>query len=253
LIQRRQRQRVACIGALNPAIIQRFLLLKKSDKWKAERLIAVAASTIGYGYHHHHIPDWNPAREWYEKLSDFEKLESNLDEYVGQGIDCSDYTSWLYNYGLGIYLITNIHSQGHMEKVKASDGTEYFVRRVADASMEYATLCKTLQTGDLLYIAGSPELSKADIQQDLQQQKTPTITHVIMWLGDVGFSEKSIPLVTDSHGSQVPDENDRLIPNGIQVRPFYNATVTPTTRTTEKSQSWYFDRFVWALRILPTF
>lgn len=39
------------------------LIKEKSHKWKAERLVAVAASMIGYGYHHHHIPDWNPSKD----------------------------------------------------------------------------------------------------------------------------------------------------------------------------------------------
>ena len=139
--------------------------------------------------------------------------------------------------------------QGDMKKVKDSAGNLYNVVPVADATDKYATLCSKLQTGDLLYIAGDPKLSKADIQKDLKQQK---LTHVIMWLGDVGFSEKGTPLISDSHGYELYDEKNQKIPTGIQVRPFNDATVSPTTRTNVSSQSWYFDHFVWALRILPT-
>ena len=235
------------------------LITEKSDQWKAERLLAVAASMIGYGYHHHHIPEWNPSEEWYRNLPEdsypnFEQIEQarELGEYVGQGVDCSDYSSWLYNYALGIYLVTSVEKQGNMTKVLANDGTLYSVTRVADATIDYETLCSTLQIGDLLYIAGSPTLSKFAIQQDLQQNNPPLITHVIMWLGDVGFSKQGTPLITDSHGSEVLDENHHLVPNGIQVRPFYKATVPSTQTTDESSPSWYFDHFVWALRILPT-
>jgi cell wall-associated NlpC family hydrolase len=229
--------------------------MQDNDKRKAQRLVAVAASMIGYGYRHHQIPDWNPDQEWYDKNSP--SYSSTLSKHVGKGLDCSNYTSWLYNYGLGIYLNTNIKKrqekkgQGEMIEVKDSAGNMYKVTRVAQAKDDYATLCSKLQTGDLLYIAGDPKLSKADIQNQLKST-SPSITHVIMWLGDVSVSTNNIPLITDSYGSELRDENNVQIPTGIQVRPFNDATVSSKTPTDKSSQSWYFDHFVWALRILPT-
>lgn len=218
--------------------------------WQVQRLLAVAASMVGYGYRHHHIPDWNPGQPWYPNDS-----SSQLADLIGQGVDCSDYTSWLYNYGLGIYLNTDVVTQGATKTVNDNDQkTTYPVRRVADANVaSYEALVQQLQTGDLLYIAGAANLSKAAIQQDLTNGNPPQITHVIMWVGDVGVAD-GVPLVTDSHGGEVVDANGKNIPAGIQVRPFNNVSpnANPATPTGEASPSWYFDHFLWALRVLPS-
>lgn len=217
--------------------------------WQMQRLLAVAASMIGYGYRHHHIPDWNPGQPWYEN-----EPSSQTADLIGQGVDCSDYTSWLYNYGLGIYLNTDVATQGITKTVTSNDNkTTYTARRVADASTSYADLVQQLQTGDLLYIAGAPNLSKLDIQQDLQSGNPPQITHVIMWVGGVGIAG-GVPLVTDSHGAEVVDANGISIPAGIQVRPFNQGSDSGSDSYVpvgEAAPNWYFEHFLWALRILP--
>ncbi len=217
--------------------------------WQTQRLLAVAASMIGYNYCHHHIPDWNPGQDWYTAIN-----IPPTPQLIGQGVDCSDYTSWLYNYGLGIYLNTDVVYQGNMTAVSDKNGNAYTVRRVADASTSYADLVRQLQTGDLLYIAGAPDLSKQSIQQQLQAGNPPTITHVIMWLGDVGVASGGTPLVTDSHGGEVRDANGNLIPTGIQVRPFNQGSDSGSDSSVpvgESAPNWYFEHFLWALRILP--
>ncbi len=45
-------------------------------KWKRLRVVAVAERYVGLPYRHHHIPQWDP------------------DE--GPGLDCSNFTSWVY-------------------------------------------------------------------------------------------------------------------------------------------------------------
>ena len=37
----------------------------KTDDWKRARIIATALCFVGYGYRHHHIPDWDPPQRWY--------------------------------------------------------------------------------------------------------------------------------------------------------------------------------------------
>lgn len=237
--------------------------------WQTQRLIAVAAAMIGYRYHHHHIPDWNPGEDWYELINNpnCSVHSPAIVEYIGQGVDCSDYTSWLYNYGLGIYLNTDTGIQGsmHISKTSGGDividnktindnsGKPYTVRAVADARLEYAQLVQKLQPGDLLYIAGDYSLTKDGIRQQLEEGTPPPITHVVMWVGNVGQSSNGVPLVTDSHGSNVLDEKGKPIPNGIQIRPFNNSgpDAGPTAHTDEYSPSWYYNHFLWALRILP--
>lgn len=218
--------------------------------WQTQRLLGVAASMVGYNYCHHHIPDWNPGQDWYTSIN-----ITPTSQLVGQGVDCSDYTSWLYNYGLGIYLNTDVADQGNMTAVSDNHGKTYTVSRVADATTSYADLVKQLQSGDLLYIAGAPTLSKHAIQQSLQSGGTlPQITHVIMWVGGVGVSSGDTPLVTDSHGNELIDENGNTIPGGIQVRPFNQGSDSGSDSSVpvgESAQNWYFEHFLWALRILP--
>jgi cell wall-associated NlpC family hydrolase len=220
------------------------------SNWMRQRLVAVAASMIGYGYRHHHIPDWNPKQSWYDEAP--EKPEFIVGDLIGQGLDCSDYTAWLYNFGLGISLNTAIEKQATMKMAQDLLGKSYQVQRVADATDSLEILQNKLQTGDLLFIAGSPELSKADIQNQLTRPKQLKITHVVMWLGSTGVSPNNVPLITDSHGAEILDSNQKAIPAGIQVRPFNNATQDITTPVNESSQSWYFDHFAWALRVIPS-
>lgn len=60
-------------------------------QWQRARIIAVAQKYIGLPYKHHHIPAWSP------------------DE--GPGLDCSNFTAWVYNYGLGIKFNSDVHKQ----------------------------------------------------------------------------------------------------------------------------------------------
>jgi cell wall-associated NlpC family hydrolase len=211
----------------------------KINLWKAQRLVAVAASMIGYLYNYHHTPDYCG--------------RTSTPQFTDKGLDCSNYTSWLYNYALGIPLNPAVVKQSMLAGVTLADQNQhaYQATRVADALMDYQTLCSTLQTGDLLFIAGGPKESKEVIQQSIQNHQPIWITHVIMWLGDVGVSKSGTPLITDSHGNELKDDNQQAIPSGIQVRPFYETNNGDTTDTGEYTPNWYFEHFAWALRILP--
>lgn len=66
--------------------------------WKRARVLAVAKKYIGLPYRHHHIPDWAPSGEVDPKES-------------GKGLDCSNFTAWVYNYGLGIKFTSDIEKQ----------------------------------------------------------------------------------------------------------------------------------------------
>ncbi|CAN5568189.1 hypothetical protein BH11CYA1_BH11CYA1_27060 [soil metagenome] len=60
-------------------------------QWQRARILAVAKKYIGLPYQHHHIPAWSPAE--------------------GPGLDCSNYTAWVYNYGLGMKFNSDVHKQ----------------------------------------------------------------------------------------------------------------------------------------------
>ena len=91
--------------------------------WQRHRLSAVAKKYIGLAYKHRHIPSLG-------------------------GLDCSNFTSWVYNYGLGLKFTSNIENQS-TEVGRLLKSTEQF------------------ESGDLLF----------------QWSKDKTrISHVVMWL-----------------------------------------------------------------------
>lgn len=95
---------------------------KDPAAWKRARVVAVARRYIGLPYRHHHIPAWypNPA----------------LNKKTGPGLDCSNFTSWVYNYGLGIKFNSDI--------LKQADGPLAPGRRLESE--------EPLAPGDLLFI-----------------------------------------------------------------------------------------------------
>ena len=90
--------------------------------WKRLRVIAVAEKYIGLAYRHHHIPGWEPSPV--------------LNKKTGAGLDCSNFTSWVYNYGLGIKFTSDI--------LKQSDGPLAPGRKLAVGDK--------LEPGDLIFI-----------------------------------------------------------------------------------------------------
>jgi cell wall-associated NlpC family hydrolase len=68
-------------------------------EWKRARILAVAKHYIGLPYQHHHIPAWAP--QW--------KGKDGAPQTTG--LDCSNYTSWVYNYGLGVVFTGDVHMQ----------------------------------------------------------------------------------------------------------------------------------------------
>ncbi|GAB4198630.1 MAG: hypothetical protein OHK0022_18210 [Roseiflexaceae bacterium] len=250
---------------------------EQATLWYAERLIAVTAAMIGYHYRHHHIPDWNPDSDWYTTWNDPSNklsqqiqqaiknpqaqppLQKLLGPLVGQGLDCSNFTRFAYNYALGIQLNSATPIQGD----PAEPNYPYYTPAgkephkpfkptvIYDPNNDYSALCSQLRTGDLLFIAGSS--SKETIQQDIKNKQVNVaghtiINHVVMWLGDIGYSKSGVPLIIDSHGCELIDDNGKNVPGGIWVRPFNNTTFPVTQSSGESVQSWYYDHFVWALR-----
>src|SRR3954454_24720798 len=67
--------------------------------WQRARVIAVAQRYLGLPYRHHHVPAWDPAAG----------LVGAPD--AGTGLDCSNFTAWVYNYGLGIRFTSEVQDQ----------------------------------------------------------------------------------------------------------------------------------------------
>ncbi|MDD2768851.1 MAG: NlpC/P60 family protein [Methylococcus sp.] len=184
----------------------------QSLRWLQERVLRVALHHRGLPYQHHHIPAWDPPAGW-----PWKPVKSG---HGGPGLDCSNFTGFVYNYALGIKMSTSIREQATMTEISAPGESGVLPVRRID-KQDYDTTVKQLQPADLLYI----------------RNKSGDLAHVIMWLGDVGVSPDGTPLVIDSTGSGHKDSNGNVIPDGVQIRPF--------TRN-----SWYWNDFDHAHRIL---
>ena len=100
-------------------------------QWKRDRVIAIAKHYIGLPYRHHHIPAWSP------------EVSSQLNPHPGPGLDCSNFTAWVYNFGFGVALHGDVEKQSQMEP-RPGYTLPHHVRRI---SAEEGFL-----PGDLLYI-----------------------------------------------------------------------------------------------------
>jgi cell wall-associated NlpC family hydrolase len=164
--------------------------------WLEQRVIAVAARFIGYGYQHHHIPDWDPPAGW--------PWKETCVGHNGRGFDCSNFTSFVYNQGFGIHMNSAVEHQAELREAIVNHEGEVPLRRI-EIPENYEERKRVLRTGDLLYIRG-----KVD----------GPITHVVIWVGSIGRSQSGVPLVLDSHGSDVEDDAGKKIPCGVHLRPF---------------------------------
>ncbi len=186
---------------------------QKSLQWKRERVLAVACKYIGLPYQHHHIPDWDPPADWPWKQVAYGRNS--------RGVDCSDFSSWCYNYGLGIKLKTGIKEQAEQTELNTAGSDRVFEAETITDDSGYENLCKKLKTGDLLYI----------------RNNKGNLAHVIMWVGEIGKSPDGAPLIIDSTGEGHKDANGVEIPVGVHLRPFLK-------------NSWYYKSFDHAHRIL---
>jgi cell wall-associated NlpC family hydrolase len=187
------------------------------ERWTAERkrqrVVAVAMRFLGYSYQHHHIPDWDPPPQWPWKPT---CAGSN-----GRGVDCSNLTGFVYNLGFGLRLSTDVHRQAE-ERVARGPGEGRTTRvHAVELPSSYEERIEALRTGDLVFV----------------RDRRDTISHVVIWVGPIGRSPDGVPLVIDSHGSDVRDSDGRPIPCGVQLRPF-------------REDSWYNRSASHALRII---
>ncbi len=169
----------------------------KSDDWHRARVIATALRFQGYSYRHHHIPDWDPPEG-------FHTSDSGKTKTAGKGLDCSNFTSFAYNQGMGIGLNSDIHKQsdGTTAPVQGGGRTLSIKKIKEQGSVE--AWQKILKPADLIYV----------------RSNAGKVSHVILWLGEWGQSSDGTPLILDSHGADVKDANGVMIPAGIHIRPF---------------------------------
>lgn len=182
-------------------------------EWRRERVIATALRFHGYTYQHHHIPDWDPPANW-----PWLKVANG---HNAKGVDCSNFTSFVYNLGFGLHLNSAIATQAEQLEIPGPGPGRASRVEPIKLPADYDQQLALLKTGDLVYI----------------KNKSDKISHVIIWVGAVGRAPNDVPLILDSHGEDVRDSNGVNIPNGIYLRPF--------TRT-----SWYHHSASHAHRVL---
>ena len=164
--------------------------------WKRERVLAAAQKLIGYGYQHHHLPDFDPGPGW-----PWRKVATGRN---GKGVDCSNFTAFCYNYALGMQLPTAIGSQSDMRDVEGLQvaSLELPPSR-AGAPTPFERFTRVLAPGDLLFVRNRGE----------------RVAHVVIWVGANGAGCRD-PLVIDSTDVDTADDKGQGIPHGVQLRPF---------------------------------
>jgi hypothetical protein len=171
-------------------------------EWQRERIIALGLRYQGYGYQHHHIPDWQPPSDW--------PWDKTAVGHNGKGVDCSNFTAFVYNQGLGLKPSSAIKKQAEQREIPGPEGQHHRAERI-DLPGSYEGLVKTLKTGDLLFV----------------RNRSGELAHVVLWVGPIGRGPDNRPLILDSHGDGVKDARGETIPAGIHLRPF-------------RENSWYF-------------
>ncbi|MEW4566798.1 NlpC/P60 family protein [Tautonia sp. JC769] len=179
-----------------------------------ERVIAVALRFEGYAYQHHHIPDWDPPPGW--------RWKSTCAGANGPGVDCSNFTGFVYNQGFGIRLNTDVTRQAGLRFAEGPGRARTPLERV-ELPGSYGDRLAALRTGDLLFV----------------RNRAGSISHVVLWVGPIGRSPDGEPLVLDSHGEDTRDSNGELIPCGVRLRPF-------------REDSWYNRSASHALRVFSS-
>jgi len=178
---------------------------------RRERVIATALRFVGYGYQHHHIPDWVPPAGW--------PWKTTCAGANGPGVDCSNFTGFVYNQGFGLRLNTDVVHQSQLRYAEGPGRERTPLHRI-ELPASFERRIETLRTGDLLFI----------------RNRSGEISHVVLWVGPIGRSPDETPLVLDSHGEDTRDSNGKLIPCGIHLRPF-------------RENSWYNQSASHALRV----
>ena len=199
-------------------------VFEKTADWQRKRLFAAAGMLLGrYRYAHHHMQVWNVPDEpqW-----------TAAHITPGEGIDCSDFTTWMYDYGLGVRLSSSVVQQAETLTAPVGGYPHHVAtQRIGDMARgfprDYQQLAATLQPGDLLFIRRS-------------NRPDAPIAHVVVWLGNYASDStgRDHHLILDSHGSEVLDSEGHQIPSGPAIRPF-------------REKSWYFRCYDHALRLLP--
>lgn len=206
----------------DPAVYPRAAAPTGCDplRWRQERVLAVIDKLVklDINYCHHHIPAWT-ASPAYQTDANCSPAKQSGPHW--QGLDCSNFTSWVYNYGFGGFHLTGdiVDQSGQVtspqpqwpnDAASASKSTAGTLLK--DANGQYLSVgnnnleanLATLRPGDLLYLAGNQKKGSTQATE---------VTHVVLWTGykvrDLGLSKIAAPwqqyaqpddwVIVDSH------------------------------------------------------
>jgi cell wall-associated NlpC family hydrolase len=192
----------------------------RDPEWLRKRIIAVAARYINTQFQHHNLIAWAPPQSW--------PMNPVLPVRLGhqsQGTDSSNFTSWVYNFGLGIEFTGYIEKQSRMTSVKMPDGSSSKVKAVTGRLFrpDFKKLISRLKMGDLIYISSGKGRQTAD--------------HVVIWIGNDQKTGEWLVIDSLDQVFNSKDSTGSYIPSGVQIRAF-------------RENSWYYEGFVTALRII---
>jgi hypothetical protein len=250
----------------------------------------------GVSYQHHHIPAWfgtpkdDPAARG-DILSAYNGYSLTPAGMQTPGLDCSDFSALVTNMVTGQKIKEGISAQATVVRGKTQWGTDLegtsdiFINNDASQGIlswytlalyyqrhgaieTYKMLSATLQTGDLLFYGTIPS-GQLDPKQSLDIDKA---AHVTIWTGQTlaipGRSDVGVPLIMDSHGSNIQvgvDATNNPIgvvePAGPQIRPWFVPNIGKTAdadkslvdllsaATLADQNYYYFTNFTHAVRI----
>lgn len=185
----------------------------RSATWRRERVLAAAERLIGYAYQHHHLPDWEPPADW-----PWKKTCAGAN---GKGLDCSNFSTFVYDYALGIRFTSDVDEQALLTRVSGPGGEGTLDIERIEPGDSYRALVAKLASADLVFVKNS----------------SGDVSHVVIWLGRCGVSKDGDPLVIDSTSEGTKDALGAVIPCGIRIRPF-------------RETSWYWRSVSHVLRIV---
>lgn len=190
-------------------------LADKTAQWQRERIIAVALKFTGYAYQHHHIPDWDPPADWPQNPLLKEPVSPS------KGIDCSNFTAFVYNLALGIKPTGDVQDQAALAAMPGPGVQALTKLQRIEKPESYENLSAAFKTGDLLFI----------------KNRVGEVSHVVIWVGKIGVSRDAVPLIIDSTSEGTKDSEGNIIPDGVQLRPV-------------RPGSWYAKSLSHALRVI---
>ncbi len=186
----------------------------KTAEWSRERVIATGLRFVGYSYQHHHVPDWDPPADW--------PRDPEMKTPPGKGVDCSNFTAFVYNLAHGIKPTGTVKDQSELTEMPGPGPNRVLPVKRIELPSSYEDFEKNLLTGDLLYVKST----------------SGKLSHVVIWVGKIGQSPDGTPLILDSTGTGSKDSDGKVIPDGVQLRAF-------------RRSSWYFTQASHAIRVIP--